>query len=29
MARFQRQVPALLAGPPTITRYVVESATAM
>jgi quinol monooxygenase YgiN len=29
MARFQQQVPALLAGPPTITRYVVESATAM
>ena len=29
MARFQQQVPALLAGPPTIKRYVVESAVGM
>ena len=29
MARFQQQVPALLAAPPTIKRYVVESAAAM
>ena len=29
MARFQEQVPALLAGPPRITRYVVDSATSM
>ena len=29
MARFQQQVPALVAGLPKITRYVVESATAM
>jgi quinol monooxygenase YgiN len=29
MARFQQQVPALLAAPPTIKRYVVESAVAM
>ena len=29
MARFQEQVPALLAAPPTIRRYVVESAAAM
>ena len=29
MARFQEQVPALLAAPPTIRRYVVESAAAL
>jgi hypothetical protein len=29
MARFQEQAPALLAAPPTIKRYVVESAAAM
>ena len=29
MARFQQQVPALVAGPPKITRYVVESATSL
>ena len=29
MARFQQQIPALLAAPPTIKRYVVESATGM
>ena len=29
MARFQEQVPSLLAAPPTIRRYVVESAAAM
>ena len=29
MARFQQQVPGLVAGPPVIKRYVVESATGM
>ena len=29
MARFQQQVPALIAGPPSINRYTVESATKM
>jgi len=29
MARFQQQIPALLAAPPTFKRYVVESATGM
>jgi len=29
MARFQQQAAALVAGPPKITRYAVESATAM
>jgi len=29
MARFQQHIPALLAAPPTIKRYVVESATGM
>ena len=29
MARFQAEVPSLLAAPPTISRYVVESATTM
>ena len=29
MARFQQQVPALIAGPPSIKRYAVESATQM
>ena len=29
MVRFQQQVPPLVAGPPSIKRYVVETATAM
>lgn len=29
MARFQQEVPALIAAPPAIERYVVESATTM
>lgn len=29
MARFQHQIPPLIAAPPTIKRYVVESATGM
>jgi quinol monooxygenase YgiN len=29
MARFQQQVPALVAAPPKIKRYVVEAATEM
>ena len=29
MARFQQQIPPLIASPPAIKRYVVESATGM